>query len=87
MPRPVAVTLYVREGCTLCVEAQAALSRIGRRVPLVVTTIDIEGDDALMRRFMLAIPVVEAEGEVVAVAPVREGALEDTLAAVYGNFV
>ena len=82
MARPVAVTLYVRPGCSLCVEAAAALERINRRVPLVVTTIDIESDDELLRRFMFEIPVVEVDGEVVATAPVREGALEDTLDAI-----
>jgi len=83
MDRPVAVTLYVRPGCTLCVDALSALERIGQRVPLTVTTVDIESDDALLRRFMFEIPVVEVEGQVVAAAPVREGVLEDALETIY----
>ncbi len=81
MGRPLAVTLYTRPGCSLCQEARAMLERIARRVPLKVREADIEGDDELLRRFLFEIPVVEAEGEIVARAPVREGALEDALAA------
>ena len=83
MGRPLAVTLYVRPGCTLCIEARAALDRISVRVPLTVTAVNIESDDALLRRFMFEIPAVEVEGTIVAVAPAREGPLEDALEAIY----
>lgn len=61
------------------------LERIGKRIPLRVRTVDIEGDDELLRRFMFEIPVVEVQGEVIARAPVREGALEDRLEAFGGH--
>lgn len=79
MPRTLAVTLYVRPGCSLCVQAARALGRIRKRVPLEVRQVDIESDDELLRRFMFEIPVVECDGQVIATAPVREGPLEDIL--------
>ncbi len=58
------------------------LQRIGKRVPLRIRNIDIERDEELLRRYMFEIPVIEAGGRVLATAPVREGALEDSLEAV-----
>ena len=81
MPAPIEVILYGRPGCTLCVEAERMLERIGKRIALHVRNVNIEGDDDLLRRFMFEIPVVEAAGRVLATAPVREGALEDALEA------
>ena len=53
------VTLYGRPGCHLCDDARAALRRIGH--PFV--EVDIESDDALLRRFLERIPVVALDGE------------------------
>jgi glutaredoxin len=82
---PLSVTLYGRAGCHLCDEAAAMLARIGRRIPLAVTTIDIESDDALLQRYMFEIPVIVADGAEVARAPISEVALEAALWALPGG--
>ena len=53
------LVLYGRPGCHLCDEARAVLVRIGQRFEEV----DIESDDALLRRYLERIPVVALEGE------------------------
>lgn len=73
------VTLYRRHPCGLCDQAEVLLARISTRLPLTVEAVDIESDGELLRRYMLAIPVVVAEGREVARAPLYEGALEDAL--------
>jgi glutaredoxin len=81
MPAPLPVTLYRRDDCGLCDEAEAMLARIARRRPLAVTLVDIESDDGLLRRYMLEIPVVAIGGREIARAPLYERALEDALRA------
>jgi len=58
------LTLYTRPDCHLCDDARAALGRVSRQVPLAVEEVDIERDDALHRRYVERIPVVELDGEV-----------------------
>jgi glutaredoxin len=57
------VRLYGREGCHLCAEARAALLRVRAERPFVLEEIDIERDDALLRRYLERIPVVSLDGE------------------------
>ncbi len=52
------VTLLGRPGCHLCDDARAVLDRVGE--PYVV--VDIEGDDALFKRYLERIPVVVVDG-------------------------
>ena len=82
---PLSVTLYGRAGCHLCDEAAAMLARISERIPLVVTAIDIESDDALLQRYMFEIPVISVDGAVIARAPISEVALEAGLRALPGG--
>jgi glutaredoxin len=58
------VVLFGREGCCLCDEAKEALQRIGSRHPgaFVLHERDIEADEALLRRYLERIPVVEIDG-------------------------
>ena len=80
MPGPrLDVTLYGRPGCGLCDQAETYLARIGRKLPLAVTLVNIEMDDDLLRRYMFEIPVVSVAGREVARAPIYETALEDAL--------
>jgi len=51
--------LYGRPGCHLCDEARTVLERVGHPFE----EIDIESDDALLRRYLERIPVVALEGE------------------------
>lgn len=53
------LVLYGRPGCHLCDEARAVLERVGHPFE----EIDIEGDDALLRRYLERIPVVALDGE------------------------
>jgi glutaredoxin len=57
------VTLYGRAGCHLCDDARAALQRIRATAPFVLEEIDIEADDALLRRYLERIPVIALDGE------------------------
>ena len=59
----VTVTLYGRPGCHLCDDARVVLERLRAELGFVVDEVDIEGDDALHRRYLERIPVV-AVGEV-----------------------
>jgi glutaredoxin len=53
------LVLYSRPGCHLCDDARTVLERIGHPFEEV----DIETDDALLRRYLERIPVVALDGE------------------------
>ena len=57
------VTLYGRDGCHLCDEARAVLVRMRAAQPFRLEEIDIESDDALLRRYLERIPVIALDGE------------------------
>ena len=82
---PLVVTLYGRAGCHLCDEAAAMLARISKRIPLIVTSIDIETNDALLQRYMFEIPVICIDGAEIARAPISEAGLEAALRALPGG--
>lgn len=74
------VTLYRKQGCGLCDQAEAMLARISKQTPLRVTAVDIDRDEDLQRRYFMEIPVVVVAGREVARAPISERALGDVLA-------
>ncbi|HUQ16842.1 MAG TPA: glutaredoxin family protein [Candidatus Saccharimonadales bacterium] len=55
---PLPVRLYERAGCHLCDESHRALRRIGLDLPLEIQRIDVDADDALVRRYTLRVPVI-----------------------------
>ncbi len=57
------VTLYGRRGCHLCDDARAELERIRAEHPFILEEVDIETDDALLRRYVERIPVIALGGE------------------------
>jgi glutaredoxin len=57
------VTVYGRPGCHLCDDAVAVLERIRSDAPFDLRTVDIEGDDALLRAYLVRIPVVCLDGD------------------------
>ncbi len=59
------VILYTKETCPLCEEAYRLLAEIGHDVDFSLKTIDIYQDEKLLEKFMLMIPVVEIDGEIV----------------------
>ena len=71
------LVLYGRPGCHLCDDARAVLRRVGHPFEEV----DIESDDALLRRYLERIPVVALDGEELSDYFVDEGALRGRLAA------
>ncbi|MBI5948266.1 MAG: glutaredoxin family protein [Chloroflexi bacterium] len=79
MPPLPAVTLYGRDGCTLCDQAAKMLDALAPRLRFVVEQVDIEGDEELLRRYLFEIPVVAVAGREVAKAPIYAGPLEDAL--------
>jgi glutaredoxin len=56
------VTVYARAGCHLCDDALAGLQGLRADSPFALEVVDIEADDALLRRYLERIPVVALEG-------------------------
>ncbi len=73
------VTLYGRPGCHLCDDARAALERVRATHPFGLREVDIERDDALLKRYLERIPVVALDGEELFELFVDEEALKRTL--------
>jgi glutaredoxin len=57
------VTLYGRPDCHLCDDARAALERVRATHPFRLDEVNIETDDALLKRYLERIPVVALDGE------------------------
>lgn len=57
-------TLYTRSNCPLCDEAKLMIGLINEDFPLAYREVDIESDDALHEKYMLMIPVLEKDNEV-----------------------
>lgn len=72
---PLAVRLYERSGCHLCAEVHRALRRAGLELPLAIERIDVDADDALLRRYTLRVPVVAAGGAELDAAGLDDAAL------------
>jgi glutaredoxin len=79
------VVLYGKEDCHLCDEARAVLERVRADVPFDLVERDIEHDDALHRRYLERIPVVEVAGEEAFEFFVDEAELRRRLAIVVGG--
>jgi glutathione S-transferase len=57
------VTLYGRPGCHLCDDARVIVERVRALHPFRLVEVDIETDDALLKRYLERIPVVVLDGE------------------------
>jgi glutaredoxin len=57
------VVLYTRPGCHLCDDARAMLERARATLAFDLLERDIEDDEALLRRYLERIPVIEIDGE------------------------
>jgi glutaredoxin len=55
---PREITLYTREGCTLCEEARAALVPLTREFSTTLREVDIDDDPVLHERYTNDVPVV-----------------------------
>jgi hypothetical protein len=77
------VRLYGRPGCHLCDVARDELAAMrAAGAGFEVEEVDIDGDDALLRRYLELIPVVEVGGEVVSELGLDADALRARLATV-----
>jgi glutaredoxin len=71
------LVLYGRPSCHLCDEARTVLERIGHPFEEV----DIEGDDELLARYLVRIPVIALDGAELYDFFVNESDLRGRLAA------
>ncbi|MDV6378426.1 glutaredoxin family protein [Sporosarcina sp. GW1-11] len=56
---------YTRPDCPLCVEAEQMLRLVAEDYAVEWETFNIEEDDEIHEKYMLMIPVLERNGEVV----------------------
>lgn len=73
------VVLYSGPGCGLCEAARHALEQLSSTYAFRLREIDIHSDPALERRWLIAIPVIEVDGNVVTQAPVDLDAVVNAL--------
>ncbi|RDW16567.1 glutaredoxin family protein [Oceanobacillus arenosus] len=57
------VTLYMKENCSLCMEAETLLSLFKKDYPYELEEKDIYEDDGLLEQYQLSIPVIELNGK------------------------
>ncbi|ANU23856.1 glutaredoxin family protein [Planococcus donghaensis] len=57
-------TLYTRANCPLCDEAKLMMQLVNEDIPFSYKEVDIESDDALHEKYMLMIPVLEKDNEI-----------------------
>ncbi|KAA0234901.1 MAG: glutaredoxin family protein [Dehalococcoidia bacterium] len=74
-----ALTLYRRNGCSLCDQAELVIAPLAARLGFRIERIDIESDDGLLKRYMFEIPVVAYAGRDLLAWPFSEARLEDAL--------
>ncbi|MCS6951769.1 MAG: glutaredoxin family protein [Bryobacterales bacterium] len=81
MERRPTVTLYTRQGCHLCRQAQEVLKRARRRAEFRLQVVDVDGDEELRRRYGERVPVIAVDGEDAFQYSVDEEAFLERLAA------
>ncbi len=74
------MVIYGRPGCHLCDQALMVIERVRARVPFELQQVDIESDDALFKRYLERIPVIEVDGLVEFELFLDESEFERTLA-------
>ena len=80
------IVVYSRPGCHLCEEALEAIVALhGEGYRFELREVDIESDEALLRRLLERIPVVEVDGAVVSELLLDRAALLARLDTVESN--
>ena len=59
------VIFYSRPGCSLCEEGFLTLKLVQEDIPFKIEILNIEDDEALHEKYMLMIPVVEKDGNII----------------------
>jgi glutaredoxin len=73
------VQFYTRPGCHLCEEARLMLKLVQEDIAFEIHEVNIEEDEELHEKYMLMIPVVEFEGEIIQYGQVDYATLLETL--------
>lgn len=73
------VTVFTRDGCGLCREAERLVASEARGHD--VQRVDIDADDELQRRYNIRVPVVAVDGEEIAEGRLAPGAVRAALRA------
>lgn len=71
--RNITIVLYTRSQCTLCTQAATRIDLEARGCTVV--TVDIDTDDALLKRYGMRIPVVSVDGREIAEGAVQPGVI------------
>lgn len=71
------VTLYTKQNCPLCDDAESALQALKTKWNLSIEKIDIYEDDSLLELYQLRIPVVQVNDEVLVEGIVNEDNLNE----------
>ena len=59
------ILFYSRPGCSLCEEGFLTLRLVQEDIPFKIEILNIEDDELLHEKYMLMIPVVEKDGDVI----------------------
>lgn len=73
------VYLYTRPGCHLCDDARLMLKLVQEDVSFEMSEVNIEEDDELHEKYMLMIPVVVFEDEIIQYGKVDYATLLEAL--------
>lgn len=60
------ITYYRQDNCPLCDEAEMMMRLVQEDYPLTWSTVDIQSDDDIHEKYMLMVPVLEKDEEVLA---------------------
>jgi glutaredoxin len=75
----VKLTLFTKENCCLCVEAKEILEQLHIEKNIIIEEIDIYSDDDLLEEYQLMIPVIKANGKMIAFGKIQK---KDILSAI-----
>lgn len=73
------VKLYVGNDCPLCEEALLNLKLAAEDLPLDIEVVDIKRDDELHEKYMLMIPVLEKDGDILLYGKIGYGDVMEAL--------
>lgn len=85
MTAPLPVEFLTRQGCGLCEKAFSLLAVLAAEHRLEVTSVDIDGDPALLREFDWRVPVVRVGGRVLCEGLITEADLRVALVPLAGT--
>lgn len=70
--KPFQVTIFTKDGCTLCDEVKQRVERVASDYPIQLEMFDITSDEKIFEKYKWVIPVVHIDGEEVFVSKMAE---------------